>query len=130
MSTASRDCIHLANIARAIGEPIIGAVPLACDSQPAITQALDPHFRTKLRSIAQHWHIIKDHVRDELIDVIKMGTKFNVSDIMTKRIPIDLDFVHHADSLLEGGKSEDGMLRIFTNGFGVNHDKSIAQALW
>ena len=51
MSEASRDCIHLANVARALGVAIDNPVAICSDSKPCISQTIDENFRTKYRQI-------------------------------------------------------------------------------
>ena len=131
MSTASKDCIHLANIARVLEENISESrgITICCDNQPCITQTLDEHFRTKLRSIAVSYHIVKDFCRDKLINPIKVATDSNVADILTKRVVTDKKFMELAEMLLSAGGSKDNKLMLFEHGFGFGHDQPLIQLL-
>ena len=66
---------------------------LHCDSQSAIQLAKNPVFHAKTKHIDVKYHFIREVVDDKQIQLVKVHTKENPADLLTKGLPWD-SFVH------------------------------------
>ena len=63
-------------------------ITLFCDSQSALHIAKNPAFHSIMKNIGVQYHFVREVVRDESIDMLKIHTKENLADVMTKSINI------------------------------------------
>ena len=66
---------------------------LHCDSQSAIQLAKNPVFHAKTKHIDVKYHFIREVIDDKQIQLVKVHTKENPADLLTKGLPGD-SFVH------------------------------------
>ena len=66
---------------------------LHCDSQSAIQLAKNPVFHAKTKHIDVKYHFIQEVIDDKQIQLVKVHTKENLTDLFTKGLPGD-SFVH------------------------------------
>ena len=66
---------------------------LHCDSQSAIQLATNPLFHAKTKHIDVKYHFIREVIDDKQIQLVKVHTKENPADLLTKGLPRD-SFVH------------------------------------
>ena len=57
---------------------------LHCDSQSAIMLAKNPVFHAKTKHIAVKYHFIWDVLEDKLMELVKVYTDDNLTDLLTK----------------------------------------------
>nr|GEW52854.1 hypothetical protein [Tanacetum cinerariifolium] len=67
-----------------LGERLI---PLYCDNKSAIAMCCNnvPHSRSK--HIGIHYHFIKDHIKNGVVELYFVGTDYQLADIFTKALP-------------------------------------------
>jgi len=69
---------------------IQNSVRIHCDSQTPIHLVKDHRYRKRMKHIDMSYHkICQWVVNDEMIDLIKISTKKNPADIITKTIPVE-----------------------------------------
>ena len=92
---ASEACKEAIWLARLVGDLGISVeVPtLHYDSQSAIMLAKNPVFHAKTKHIAMKYHIIRDVLEDKLMDLVKVHTDDNPTDLLTKGLASER-FVH------------------------------------
>ena len=66
---------------------------LHCDSQSAIQLAKNPVFHAKTKHIDVKYHFIKKVLEDKQLLIVKIHTKDNPFDLLTKGLPRE-GFVH------------------------------------
>ena len=66
---------------------------LHCDSQSAIQLAKNLVFHAKTKHIDMKYHFIREVIDDKQIELVKVHTKENPADLLTKGLPGD-SFVH------------------------------------
>jgi len=66
------------------------SIRVHCDSQSAIHLAKDHRYHKRMKHIDVRYHTIRQWVVDDkVIDLVKISTKKNPGDIMTKTIPME-----------------------------------------
>ncbi|WP_176691529.1 Ty1/Copia family ribonuclease HI, partial [Enterobacter cloacae complex sp. GF14B] len=60
---------------------------LYCDSQSAIQLAKNPVFHSKTKHIDVKYHFIREVLEDKQIQLLKIHTKDNPADLLTKGLP-------------------------------------------
>jgi len=66
------------------------SVRVHCDNQSAIHLAKDHRYHKRTKHIDVRFHKIRQWVMDDkVIDLVKINTKKNPADIMTKTIPVE-----------------------------------------
>ena len=66
------------------------SVQIHCDSQSAIHLAKNYMFHKRMKHIDVRYHkICQWLVNDKVIDLVKINTKKNTAEIMTKTIPVE-----------------------------------------
>ena len=61
-------------------------ITLFCDSQSVLHIARNPAFHSKTKWIGVQYHFVREVVEDRSIDMLKIHTKENLADVMTKPI--------------------------------------------
>lgn len=87
MAGVTKDIIYLVQLCAELGYIIQGPVPLHCDSTAAISTATKPGLTQRTRSIRLEYHIVREHIQNNLIRLVKINTNLNPSDLLTK--PLD-----------------------------------------
>ncbi|GKA91985.1 hypothetical protein Tco_0813910 [Tanacetum coccineum] len=67
-------------------------VPIYCDSQSAIAISCNPVQHTRTKHIDVRYHFIKDHVEKGTIELYFVGTEYQLVDLFTKSLKLDLSF--------------------------------------
>ena len=83
---ASEACKEAIWLARLVGDLGISVeVPtLHCDSQSAIMLAKNQVFHAKTKHIVVKYHFIRDVLEDKLMELVKVHTDDNPTNILTK----------------------------------------------
>ena len=63
-----------------------------CDSQSALHIVRNPTFHFKRKHIGVQYHFVREVVEDKSVDLQKIHTNENLSDVLTKSINIDKFF--------------------------------------
>jgi hypothetical protein len=96
---ASKEALWLRGLVEMFGV-IQDSVQVHCDSQSVIHLAKDHRYHKRTKHIDVRYHKIRQWVLDEkVIELVKISTKKNLTDMMTKVIPVEkfkvsLDFIH------------------------------------
>lgn len=64
------------------------AVSIHCDSQSAIHLSRNSVFHERTKHIDVKRHFVRDAVESEQVEVLKIPTKVNPADMLTKVIPV------------------------------------------
>ena len=72
---------------------------LHCDSQSAIMLAKNPVFHAKTKHIAVKYHFIRDVLEDKLMELMKVHTDDNPTDLVTKGLASER-FAQHCRALM------------------------------
>ena len=85
---ASKEGLWLKGAVETFGR-VQGAIRLHSDSQSAIYLARDPVFHKRTKHIDIRFHKIREWIEREKIDLVKIDTKENPADMLTKPIPVE-----------------------------------------
>ena len=66
-----------------------GRVPLLCDSTSAISLGKNPVLHSKSKHIDFRYFFLRDHYEKRDIDLVHIGTDYQLADILTKPLPED-----------------------------------------
>ena len=80
---ASREAVSLKGLMEELG-----AVEIYYDSQGAIALAKNAIFHERTKHIATKFHFMRDLISDGTVNVLKIATTYNPSDIFTKVLPV------------------------------------------
>ncbi|MCO5608984.1 hypothetical protein L7F22_063204 [Adiantum nelumboides] len=85
-SKANKETIWLARLVSDLG---ISATTLTlhCDSQSAIMLAKNPVFHAKTKHISVKYHFIRDVLKDKHMQLVKVHSDDNLTDLLTKGLP-------------------------------------------
>lgn len=64
-------------------------IALFCDSQSALHLAKNPAFHSKTKHIRVQYHFVREKVEEGSVDILKIHTKDNLADALTKSINND-----------------------------------------
>ena len=83
---AAKDITHLRWTMEDLGQEQQGPTPLLCDNQPCLNLLQDTHSSTSRRSrhIELRWFYAREQQHVGTIHMLKVPTKDNIADIMTK----------------------------------------------
>jgi hypothetical protein len=62
-------------------------VDIMCDNMAAITNTKELRPHSVIKHILQHYHVIRDYVKDGKVKVCKVHTDRNIADPLTKPLP-------------------------------------------
>nr|GEW58503.1 uncharacterized mitochondrial protein AtMg00810-like [Tanacetum cinerariifolium] len=65
-------------------------IPIYCDSKSAIAISCNPVQHSRTKHIAVRYHFIKEHVEKGTIELYFVKTDYQLADIFTKALPVDL----------------------------------------
>mgnify|MGYP005697209513 CR=1 FL=1 len=109
-STAATEAVHLSELAAELGvssEGSKGSTPdtleLLMDNKAAIDVAYNPEHHQRTKHIAKYYHYCRDLVLAGEIELVGVGTKYQVADIFTK--PLERDTFRRLSSVLNGYRS-------------------------
>ena len=60
---------------------------LHCDSQSAIMLAKNPVFHAKTKHVDVKYHFIRELIEDKQLQLVKVHTTENPTDLLTKGLP-------------------------------------------
>jgi hypothetical protein len=66
-----------------IGDP----VDILCDNTAAIINTKELRAQSVVKHILQHYHVIRDYVKDGKVRVCKVHTDLSIADPLTKPLP-------------------------------------------
>jgi hypothetical protein len=66
-----------------MGDP----VDILCDNTAAIANTKEHRAHSVVKHILQHYHVIRDYVRDGKVRVYKVHMDLNLADPLTKPLP-------------------------------------------
>ena len=89
---ACKEAVWLGRLVADLGIKI-EMLELHCDSQSAIQLAKNPVFHAKTKHIDVKYHFIREVIDDKQIQLVKVHTKENPADLLTKELLGD-SFVH------------------------------------
>ncbi|MCO5588730.1 hypothetical protein L7F22_042689 [Adiantum nelumboides] len=89
---ACKEAIWLGRLVADLGIKV-DMLELYCDSQSAIQLAKNPVFHLKTKHIDVKYHFIREVVEDQQIQLMKIHTKDNPADLLTKGLLVE-GFVH------------------------------------
>ncbi|KAL9451014.1 hypothetical protein AB3S75_012711 [Citrus x aurantiifolia] len=61
-------------------------IPVFCDSQSALHIARNPAFHSRIKHIGVQYHFVREVVEDGSVDLQKIHTKENLTDVLTKPV--------------------------------------------
>nr|GEW65228.1 retrovirus-related Pol polyprotein from transposon TNT 1-94 [Tanacetum cinerariifolium] len=64
-------------------------IPLYCDSQSAIGISCNPVQHSRTKHIHTRYHFIKEHVKNDIIELYFVRTEYQLADMFTKALPED-----------------------------------------
>ena len=100
MGETSKDVAYVRNVLRELGMgDIKGPTSISTDSTSAMAIAKQVGVRDKTKHIELRYHYIRGLIDRGEIDLIKVDTKLNPADALTKALPID-PFELHRDVML------------------------------
>ena len=100
---AAKEAIWLIGVVGSFGVTrMLGAITINSDSQSAIYLAKNPVFHKRTKHIETQYHKIREWIEDGKIDLQKINTLENPTDMLTKVIPAakfkaSLDFIFILD---------------------------------
>ncbi|KAK3015077.1 hypothetical protein RJ639_007464 [Escallonia herrerae] len=83
---AAQECTWLRRLVNDICHPIDKPVQIYCDNLSTIRLASSPIFHARTKHIEVHYHFIREKVLEEEIDLIKVDTNEQVTDLFTKAL--------------------------------------------
>jgi len=101
MTDEMKDLLHVSQMM----EPICGVrypVSLNIDNQGAGYMAQNSINNQRTKHIDIRYHFIRHHIKAGTIELFYVETKSNVSDAMTKSLPVD-DFLRHVKKIMYTG---------------------------
>ena len=81
---AACQIIWMRQLLEELGFPQTEATLLFCDNNGTIACTHDPHGHTRMKHIDIRAHFIRDCVNNRTIDVLRVDSKENIADILTK----------------------------------------------
>ena len=83
---ASLNAVWIRNFLQQIGLDLSTPLPLYCDNNPALNVAMAeaPHAMTKHFDVK--WHIVRQHIKDRVTNVIRCSSEENKADVFTKAL--------------------------------------------
>lgn len=84
LADASCELIWLKGLLSDLGVTITSCLPLHCDRKAAVDLSVNPVYHAQTEHIKIDCHFIKEKIESGLVQVIKIPSKENVADILTK----------------------------------------------
>lgn len=72
-----------------LGYPQLAPTVLHSDNQAAIRLVRNPEFHKRTKHVDIKYHIIREHLANNLIAVVYVPNANNVADVLTKPLPRD-----------------------------------------
>ena len=82
---ACKEAIWIQNLLKELGHKQ-QKISVFCDSQSALHIARNPIFHSKTKHIGVQYHFFREIVEDESVDLQKIHTKENLTDVLIKSI--------------------------------------------
>ena len=87
LSEASKDAVWLKSIHAEAGVPLKNPLTLQSDSTAALAYARDSAHHRRFRQVRVDEQVAKDAIADGTINAVKVGTKEQLADSLTKALP-------------------------------------------
>ena len=84
---------------RSLGIPVTTPCHMYGDSSSVIQNVIRPESPLKKKNLALCYHFVRENVAIKSINPIKLGSKDNFADLLTKSL-VRGDFVSHVNGLL------------------------------
>ena len=81
---ASRECIWLRMLLKALNMPRTSPTRLLCDNQAAISLSEDPTLHQRVKHIDIKYHFLREQVQMENLELRYIPSRDNIADIFTK----------------------------------------------
>ncbi|KAH9704742.1 Integrase catalytic domain-containing protein [Citrus sinensis] len=86
LSEAVKEAIWLKGLVTKLGLEQ-GSVNIGCDSSSAIQLSKNPKYHERTKHVDIRLHFIRDEIAQEVVNVIKIASKCNPADMLTKPLP-------------------------------------------
>ena len=86
MTEGIKECIWLHGLVESLGLKVEKPV-LNCDSESALCLARNPVYHEKTKHIDIRLNFIRDIVEEDKFSILKIDTKVNPADMLTKSLP-------------------------------------------
>ena len=84
---ACEEAIAIRYMLRSLGVPVLGATALCGDNLGMIMPSTNPDSELKKKHVAISFHKLRECASAGIVNLIKMCTTVNISDILTKGTP-------------------------------------------
>jgi hypothetical protein len=99
MKLATEEAIMIRYMLRSLGMPVLIPCHMYGDSSSVIQNVSRPKSPLKKKNLALCFHFVREHIAMKTINPIKIGSKDNFADLLTKSLARG-DFMSHVNGLL------------------------------
>nr|GFA48471.1 retrovirus-related Pol polyprotein from transposon TNT 1-94 [Tanacetum cinerariifolium]GFA51358.1 retrovirus-related Pol polyprotein from transposon TNT 1-94 [Tanacetum cinerariifolium] len=64
-------------------------IPMYCDSKAAIAISCNPVQHSRTKHIDVRYHFIKEKVEKGIVELVFVGTEYQLADLFTKALPVE-----------------------------------------